>query len=425
MYDSTRLKQGFAGLVGFMQPYDPQYPLIPSNLTATSTGRSVQKTHPLCTLENLNNVAPEFAKFDYTPWEVKAYSATSIVSNDNKVWRASVDLNELYGEPGSGGSGNWVEVNMFGEWLQDIYNSSVIEMVSDLVRYKKLEHSNRTLIDSLKLYDGMGALADRIIKQGRFVGFEIKLSNQEGLAVIIDKIGIQLDTIQEIVPIYLYHSSVEEPLLELEIAAAKANSFSWSVVADAILKYYDAHDTDGVFYLGYYEDELDGDTQAIKRTSSWGTEPCYGCTGWNHYSWSNWSKHFSIQAFHATPTNGVDVFDKESIVYENDNNWGLNLAITVGCDLSEFFIQNKLMLGDALAQKICLKLLGEIAYTTRMNFINDKTRALALADLAESDKDSFLNKYLNELKALSVDFSGINSDCMPCIKKQGIKMGAV
>ena len=428
MYDSARLIQQFSGLVGFTQPYDPSYGMVPEALTASSSGRYIQTTHPLCTLETIYNCAPEFAKFSYPNWQDTNYSKSSLVKNVSKIWRASANIATGYPEPGQAGSDNWVEVNPFAMWLQDIYNSSILEMVADLIRLKKLDHSNRTLVDSLRLFDGLGSLNDRIVAKDRFVGFEINISKQEGLQVRIDKVGLQVDGVLAVLPIYLFHSSATEPLKTFNIASTTGSSFSWQAVQDCILKYYeDSHDTDGCFYLGYSEKDL-GVVQAIKRLSSWGKEPCHGCNGWNHMSWSVWSQHFIVNAFSVDQQHfdydEKTLFDTSKMVYQNDTNWGLNLSVVIGCDLTEFFVSNKSLFSDCLAMKICVKLLAAIGYTTRMNFINDKTKALAIADLSEKDKDSFLNRYLNELQAVSVDFSGMSSDCLPCVKKKGINMGA-
>lgn len=429
MYDAATLRSEFAGLVGFQSPNDPSYPALPDYLQASSSGRYINQVHPLCTLENLYNSAPEFDKYTYPDWSAKTYLKGEIVTDNDILYKASEDLAADYPEPGAVGSDNWIETNPFAEWLNSKMDTAITELISDLIRWKKLDHANRSLIDSLKLFDGLGTISDRIIKESRFVGFEITISKQEGLMIQVDKMGLQLDAIQASVPIYLYHSSSEDPLKSFNVAVDKANTFNWKSVSDVIMKYYeDTHDVDGVFYLGYYEDDLAGETQAIRRNSTWGKEPCYGCTGWNHYSWSIWSKHISISAFYvSTAYLGEDqkLFNTEKVVYDNSTNWGMNMAITVSCDMTNFFILNKGIFADALSMKLCLKLLGEIGFTTRMNFINDKTRALALAELSESDKDSFVNKYLNELKALSLDLSGMSSDCLPCESRKGIRMRAV
>ena len=230
---------------------------------------------------------------------------------------------------------------------------------------------------------------------------------------------------------YLYHSSWAEPLQEVELSFERSGSFQWHKLEDVVAEYTSKfHNTGGRFYLGYYEEDLEG--QAIKRDSSWGQAPCIGCSDWNYQSYQKWSKHVNIIGFHVDSTwhHGGDtgdrmMFDEKNVYFDASTNWGLNLKLSVACDLTEFFIRNKSRLTEALGMAVAVKLLEQIGYTTRINAIPDSIKALAFKDLSIADEDSFMNRYLNEIKAVAVDFQGISSDCMPCQNKKGIKMGAV
>jgi hypothetical protein len=441
MYNAANLKTSLAGLVGISQAYDPTYQAIRSFLTESSSGVYVETTHPLCSIDNLLECAPLFADFTYPAWVNQAYQKGFIVSNHGKKWRArktialgaaqdpnvgSLDVNE-YGAV-IDEARSWDEYDPFAEWVRDRYNAAIVELVGDIVRFKRLDHANRTLLDSIQLFDGMGALINRIIKRSRFVGFEIKLASQQGLAVTIDKIGMQLDAAQSL-NLYLFHSSVEDAIAVIPITFDKANTFNFKSPTDAVIMnhFTDTHDLDGVYYLGYYEDDLTG--QAIKRDSNWGTAPCYGCTGWNYSAWQRWSKHVGIRAIAVSSTylnaDPAILFDANGLTYDNSTNFGMNISLTVACDLTAFMVQNKMRIADALAMKTCIKFLHEIAYSTRMNAIPDKIKSLAIADLSNTDKDSFLNKYQDEIKSVSLEFSGMSSDCMPCADTRKISVKAI
>ncbi len=421
MYNATALQTAFRGLVGFFQPFDPEYKNLPASLTTSASGRFVQMVHPLCNLENIYNIAPEFDKFEYNAWVAGSFEERAIVEHEGKQWIAT---EALIAADVPGASGKWVPFNGLADYLGKIVDSSILEVFSDFVKYKKLEHSNRTLVDSLILFDGIGSFTDKIIKRGRFVGFQIDVSSQEGLSAMISKIGLQVDTAQT-VDIYLYHGSVEEPLLTVPLEVAKASTFNFKPVSDAILGFSDSHDSGGSFYLGYYEDDLEG--QAIKRDYDFVRGACLSCNEYNYRAFNTWSKHVKIHPIYveAANLNGTNLFNTARVVSSPGHNYGLNLQLSVSCDMTPFFSQHKLHFADALAQKIALKILQQTAYTTRINVVPDKTRALAMADLATSDEDSFASQYQKELKALAVDFSGLNSQCMPMIANRGVRIGAI
>jgi hypothetical protein len=380
MYNAELLKANFASLVGFLQPNDVGYPAIPEALATSNSGRFVQMIHPLCTIENIMNAAPEF------PTDAA-----------------------------------------FLAWLQKIYDSSVLELFTAFIRQRKLDNANRALLDSQILFDGIGSFVDRIIKKGRFVGFRINISAQQGLQVAIPAIGLQADAAQEIT-LYLYHSSQLEEVASYPITVERASNFNWTDIEGAILKFYDKNrNSEGVFYLGYYEDDLAG--QAISRAYNWSTGPCGSCgQDWNVSAFNKWSKFVKIQAV-SFPASAINIEktipDERKVEYDVQQNWGLNLSLSVACDMTDFFSLNKMIFADALAMQIAIRLLGVIAYTTRLTAIADQTKALAMADLDYSNKSSFAYGFNQELKALQIDFSGLSSQCMPVMKTAGIKFSAI
>lgn len=423
MYDLDTLVDKFSGMIGVRQPYDPDHTIVSIFANEPSTGRYLQDYHPLCTLENLENCAPDFRNFVYQNWDAAtAYKVNRIVNHAGSIWRANADT---VAAETPGVDPKWVKITAWDAWLLDQYRSGIQMMIGDLLRYKKLEASNRALIDSLKLFDGIGSLNSRIAKRGRFVALEISVSRQEGLRVLIDKVAVQSDAGGNL-PLYLYHSSTKYPLKTWSLNLGAGQVFSWQSLEDAMLQYFDdSHSTEGSFYLGYYEDDLAG--QAIKRESTWGVAPCYGCTGWNAQSYERWSKHVTVKAVSFMPAylDSDNLPDMDGRSYDPSTNWGINLALTVVCDMSTYFAHNKAVLADAIGMAFAVKMIGQIAYSTRMNTVPDKLRALALQELSEKDEDSFLNKYKQEIQAVSLDFSGLSSACLPNSNKvKGIIFGA-
>ena len=414
----------FAGLVGFTQPNDPAYPKIDADLTLSRSRKFIQRTHALCSLENIYNVAPEFNSFDYPAWVAQAYAADVIVSNANVLYKSS-EATLITDVPGA--SAKWVVYSPFSNWLREIYQNACMGLISDLILYKKLNEVGKSLLDSMRLYEGFGMLADKIIKRSRFVGVQFEIKNQETMTVSLNWIGLQLTQPQATLNLYLYHSSVEDPLQVFPITIDKQNTFTWAQLeVPAVMDVYSANnDSSGVFILGYYEDDLAG--QAVKKQMNLSGAPCATCSMYNINAYKSWSKHVRISSIEVAEE-GLDadrnLFDTAFLSSAKDTNFGMNLAISVFCDLTSMFCGNTALFADALAKRLALDILQEIAFNTRLNAISDKTKALAMAEL-NPEGESFKREYYDEIKGLNIDFSGFSSECLPCVPKGGIRYKSV
>lgn len=389
MFNITQIQSCFAGLVGFRQPNDPSYPEIIPELNEPITGRFV--SHKLCTIENLFSAGPEFNGFSNvtTPAELKT---------------------------------------VFNDWLTKIYNDSCTDLVSRLLQMKKINDAAKSLIENQQLYTGFGFVGDKVIKHSRFVGFQIDTKKKNNLMVILSKIGFQVDEAQT-VKFYLYHTSQVDAIKDVDVVITKASSFTWKdTLNNLMLSYMDGDQSSEGFYIfGYYEDDLEG--QAIKMDKTLQSAPCLSCSYADTNAFNAWNKYMGIRAIEV-PQSALDpdkkIFDVSQMKYTNNTNWGINLSVTTICDLTQFFCSNRLSFVDALSQQIALNMINVIAYSTRINSISDKTKGLAMADLDVDSKSSFVNfEYQKALDALNVDFSGFDSDCLPCRRNSGIKYSAI
>ncbi len=387
MFNITQIQSCFSGLVGFQQPHDPTYPEVIEELNEPITGMFIN--HPLASLENLYNAGPDFSGFS---------------SNDT-------DRDTL-----------------FNEYLQGIYNESCTALVAKLLQMKKINDAAKSLIEQQQLYTGFGFIGDKVIKRSRFVGFQINTRKKNNLMVLISKIGFQVDTAQT-VKFYLYHTSQVDPVKTIDVMITRASSFTWQDTLNKVmLSYMDGdHSSEGFFMFGYYEDDIEG--QVIRMDKTLQYAPCATCSMADTYAFNAWNKYMGITAI-SVPEEALNsdktLFDPAAILYTNNTNWGINLSITTVCDLTAFFCSNKLSFVDALAQQITLNIINKIAYSTRINSISDKTKGLAMADLDIESPSSFINyEYKKALEALNVDFSGFDSECLPCRRNSGITYSAI
>lgn len=426
MFTTSVVQSCLEGLVGFLQPTDPAYPPIQSSLLATASGQTL--SHPLCVMENLYNVAPEFGSFEYEAWSVAtAYEKGQRVAASGKTWEARAQLaaNSTLAPPLALDS--WEEINPFSAWIKQVYGQACVNLLNTVIREKKLHTAARSLLESQQLYQGPGAAYNTIIKKGRFLGFEIGLTSTEGLAMRIDKIGMQVDTPQTLT-LYLYNSSQAVAVATFDVNIATASSFAWQPIADAVIGYmHNDTDSDSVWYLGYYEEDLNG--QAIGKEMNISSAPCLSCDQFNISSYNKWSRYTWLNAIEVpetalSPTR--DLFNTTKASRVNTSNWGMNLSVSVMCDLSNVACANKMLLADGLAMQLALEFLQHIAFNTRTNVISDKTKQLAMAELDDNEKSgSFKSQYVKAVRALSLDLSGLNVACMPCSTRSTIRKTAI
>jgi len=311
---------------------------------------------------------------------------------------------------------NWEVFHPFSEWLKDILKNGAVNFTNELLRNKRYIKASKSFIDSMNLYQGFGTLQNRIVKDGRFVGFEILPNKQKGLVIKFDAVGIQVDTIQSDFKFYLYHSSQVDPVKEFTLDLTQTGSFGWYVLPEFILdsNSFDI-DSDGVFYFGYYEDDLVG--QAISRDMNL-MRPCSSCSGYDTSAFNAWSKYVKMNAFEVSPGNLSEdrtLFDSLFASIRTTTNFGLNLKISVYCDLTQLICENKAMIAEAYAQHIALDLINQIAFNTRLGGISDKTKNLAMIELdPKAESGSFYVKYQKSMQALNLDFAGTSSVCLPC-----------
>ena len=127
----------------------------------------------------------------------------------------------------------------------------------------------------------------------------------------------------------------------------------------------------------------------------------------------------------------VQLWDVENNLYDYSTNYGLNLDITVACDMTDFIIEQRQMFTDYLSKSLAIDFLREFAYNPNVRTNRHSINASRPDILYEIDGDSSSMKksglsYQLELasKAIQVSTEGIDRVCLPCVN-HGIKYRAV
>jgi len=378
MFNPTTIQNCMTSLLGWRNDANTSVPQITNTALLTSdSGLYYNDFHPLLLIENIANTLPEDKTID--------------------------------------------------NYLTEKVNSGINKALTKVVLEKKLNESTKTLLNSSKLFDGIGRFQDTVISNGRFVGVELEMFPSYGTKVIIDKIGLQFTQTQTNLPIYIFHTSQLNPIKTITATTTKASSLEWLTLSETIdLSYLsETYDSGGMFYIGYFQDDISG--QAIKKEFNFLDGPCNTCRGganamkvWNERL--NFVRIVPIEVANGS-LNGTQMFDYTKRKYNATNNFGLNFGVTVQCDISQYLCEQKLILTDLIGKQVAVDILNDMKHSTRLNRIANVSQNMIIRDL-EGDRETFepgLAKRLSDsIKAVDFDFSKIDSPCLPCNKKFGI-----
>ena len=383
MFNPTTIQQCMVSLLGWRNDANPDVPQITnSELLQSDSGLIYNDFHPLLSIENIVNTLP----------------ADKTIDN----------------------------------YLAEKVASGISKGLTKVMIEKKLNESTKTLLNSSKLFDGIGRFQDTIISDGSFVGIEVEIFPSYGTKVIIDKIGLQFTQPQTNLPIYIYHTSQIDAIKVVSATTTKQNSLEWLTLSETIDFAYlsDQYDSGGMFYIGYYQDGISG--QAIKKDFNWMQGPCNTCRGganamkiWNERL--NFVRVVPVEVENSN-LNGIQMFDYTKRKYTPVNNFGLNFGVTVQCDVSDYLCEQKFVLTDLIGKQVAVDILNDMKHSTRLNRLANVSQNMIIRDLEgdrETNEPGLAVRLSKSIKAVDFDFSKIDSPCLPCNKKWGIRKGSI
>lgn len=367
MFNSTKVVDKYKNLLGWKQHHDVTEIDLPAELTLSDSKEYYQQKHPALRLDLIQALIPE----NYT----------------------------------------------LETYLRDTITDSTNEIFNDLLQDRQVSSFGKTLLDQSVLLDRYGWINDKITNMNRFVGFQIKVKSVTALKMMINEIGLQLDNAQTL-QLTLFHSQKTAPLTTIDMTTIGDGNWTWKT-ADLELNSFSAElFQGGVFILGYYQEDLTG--SAINYSNfDWNKGFCGSCGSNHSHVWRSIKKHFHVYPIYV-PTGSFtkdEMFDLNSAIYTHDQSWGMNLKMSVHCDLTDFFIQNRMAFKNLLGWKVAHKILEMMKFSQQINTIEENIKMMIIRDL-EGDVDTKLtnipSRYNRELKAVQFNTSGVNSDCLNC-----------
>ena len=435
MVRANDIQEKLLRLIGWEQNYDTSDLKISDALTVSESGLYFQQAHPLLTLQNMSCIAPDFKNTTFPEYNSeKEYSKGNVVDYQGTQYKA---LQKAQGKQPDIESEYWVETNLFSEWLESKTKASIQKAIARYCNEKTVEGTNKPLCESRTLFDGTGRLVDTIKNKKNLVGFEIIPVRAKGVTTKINKICLQFTKAGEYT-LYLMHSSMDAPVKIIKLNKIRDNSAEWFTVDDLYLPYQsEDNDAGGSWYLCYFQSELPEGSQAIRKNKDWSKEPCGSCSRRELLAWMAWSKYLEIHPFFVNEEliniedESLHLWDVENNQYTYDNNYGLNLEVTVSCDITDFIVEQRMMFQDVIAKQVAVDMLREFAYNSNARTNRHSINASRLDILYEVDGDSSSMKksglsYQLDMafKAIKLSTSGIDRVCLPC-QNNGIKYRTV
>lgn len=425
-------------VVGWQQDYNPQNQ-IDDALCQSESGLTFQGAHPLCTLANVRAIMPDDYLYKYPNWNnATAYPAGSKVMHTSKLWIAK---NANVGSEPAAGNTDWAEYNMVSDFVRQLTVNGINTAVQNFIQEKQLQQETKNLLERRTFFDGAARLAATIDPTGKIVGFEIVPVRAMGVTTKIERIGLQMIGATGTVRLYLFHSSQVAPMRVIDLAFTNTNGgFQWFTPAEPIYLPYipggngNGNDAGGAWFLCYNQNELPVGMRALNVSKDWSVEPCQTCLGGSIESWRQMTKYLQVSPFgiHA-PLDFHDypeMFDIAEIGYTNTMNYGMNVEISVGCDISDFIISQRSIFATVIQKQVAANVLRTIAMNpdvrVNRNQVNvTRDELLYELDGAPTGRASGLGYELKQAyRALELDTRGLDRICLQC-NNHGVKYRTV
>lgn len=430
------IQEGLLHLIGWRQSYDANDGVISEALTQSESGLYYQDAHPLLTLQNLQSIAPDFSNISYPVHSTEeTYAKGVVVTDSDKHYKSLKAVPENIQITDTE---YWIETNPFSEWLETKTKACITKAVGCYVNEKVAKGTYKTLCEKKTLFDGTGRIYDTIKNKNNLVGFEIVPIRAKGVTTKINRIGLQFSEPGDYT-ILVMHSSLMEPYYQETFTKRIGNNIEWFTPSQELYLPYETDEIDagGSWYICYVQSQLPTGSQAIRKSRDWSKGPCNECSRHEYETWRIWSKYIEVHPFYVNEElvpvvdEQVQLWDVENNLYDYSTNYGLNLDITVACDMTDFIIEQRQMFTDYLSKSLAVDLLREFAYNPNVRTNRRSINASRLDILYEIDGNSSSMKksglsYQLELasKAIQVSTEGIDRVCLPCVN-HGIKYRAV
>ena len=437
MYRLKEIRKAWANLVGWEHDAAVNKD-VAAVLAISESGLYYNGAHPLVTADNIAAVVPEEYAEKYPEYNpIRTYNAGDVVKYNDQIWRANAtmrgqepkagDYNEDYNEDFSAG---WTLFSPTSAYMQKMTEDGIAKVVSTFIERKKLARETRSLVSRRTLFDGAGRLANSTDNIGRLVGIEVLPVRSMGVTTKIERIGLQFTQNADIT-VRIYHSSQVMAVYEKTLHYTGAGSYQWFALNDVYLPYLFDGGVGGSWYVTYRQDELPLGCYGVNVSKDWSREPCGTCNIGSVQVWREVTKYatyspFFVEGSALRPDNSM--WDILQNVYTNTYNYGINLEVSVGCDLTETLVSQRDMFASVLQKQVAADVLALLMNNPNVRVNRNQTNASRIDiayELNGQDGHGGLGYDLRRAyEALDIDTKGMDRICL-CNHTGGVRYGSV
>lgn len=442
------LQEALMHVVGWAQDLNPDNQ-IDKDLCQSESGLTFQGAHPLLTLENVRSIMPDNYLFNYPAWnQLITYRVGDKVRHNDIIWIANgesvdvepqkSDFNQDFNKDfGSEAAGAWVVYNMESDFIRQKTIEGITTAVQNFIQQKQLNKETKSLMERRTLFDGAARLKATITNRHKLVGFEIVPVRSMGVTTKIEKIGLQMVGAVGEIKLYIFHSSQYAPKQVVTLNFTNTNGgFQWFTPSTPIYLPYiaDGNDSGGAWFICYSQDDLPFGMEALNVSKDWSKEPCQTCLGGSIESWHEITKYMQVSPFTTEIpddfSNDPRMFDIGDLGYTNTMNYGLNLEVSVACDLTDFIISQRDMFATIIQKQVAASMLRTMAMNPDVRINRNQvnlTRDELLYEIdgaPQSRPTGLAYELAQAYKALDFDTKGLDRICLKC-NNHGVRYGVV
>lgn len=202
-------------------------------------------------------------------------------------------------------------------------------------------------IHAALMFERWGAQDTPIENSGKFIAVRIKVPKQIDLATQIDSVSLYFDS-DVTFPLYLFNDSKKAPVWTASVTAV-AETQTIVNLTDIVLNHIGANNHGGIFYFGYFQDDL-GSARAIRESSS------------NFKA----NRPYGASMVEATAIGSND-FERDNIGYSEYQTYGLNPHISVFRDHTWQIVKKASLFDNMIGLQMAAQVIEMVIYSTRSN----------------------------------------------------------
>ena len=443
MYRAKEVEEALLHVVGWEQDVNPDLQ-IAGGLTQSESGLTFQSAHPMCTLAMVNALVP-------SDWDrsIKAWDENDVIrkgeirKHKDYYWKAKKNsqnqeppYNDFNGDFNDDfGNEYWRVTNLLTEKTEQLTRRGIQNAVQRWMSTKRVNKESRTLLEHRAFFDGAGQLQDTMPNQDKIVGFELVPVHGLGVTVKIDKVGLQFNSPGQ-VTVYVFHSGKSEPVYEHTCGYDRTNgTFKWFEPKDWYLPYLNPWGAGGSWYLVYVQrDCIPNDgvlMEAIRVSKDWNAEPCGSCNIGSVQAWRELLQYVKISPFQVGTPGDWDRYDPHrwnlaNNAYTPYTNYGLNVMVSVQCDVTDLIIKNKQQFAPVIKLQTAYDILRnadmnpDVVVSRYQSNISHTDVRYELDGSAATHKKGMGIELDKEYVALEVETQGMDKVCLGC-NNRGIR----